>query len=297
MVDPVLAESGIDFTGCVAILNIGAWQTFRRVISTHSGDRFNYSTAGNARLHNTGHPVGMDRYCIYGPAAWDAPGEWYFDAAESAPYLIPPPGIDLATATTESKVLSEALVLDGAREVRVTGLSFRGYTLRLHNSKDCELRKLQLDYPFTIANPFAANLPYESKAWSARKWFGESSVDALTEISGDRSYVRDVRVRYSEGPALTVVGADCVIENCEFRGIDWHGLDYGFGIDLLAATRPALRYMTLAYAGGSEGLRLPNHSPSLVEYCHLHHCGLRQSDGAIIQTSTPECRGTEIRFN
>jgi hypothetical protein len=297
MVDPALAEPGLDFSGCVAILNIGSWQTFRRVISSHRGGRFTYSTASNPRLHESNHPVGMDRYCIYGRAALDAPGEWYFDAAESALYVIPPVGVDLASATVESKVLSEAIVVDGAQGLALSGFKFRGTTLRLRNTKDCELRNLRLDFPSAIANPFGPNLPYAGEQWNARKWFGESSVDALTEFGGDRLLVRDVQLRYSEGPAITVIGKEPLIENCEFRDIDWHGLDYGFGIDLLATTRPKVRYVTLAYAGGSEGLRLPNHSPSLVEYCHLHHCGLRQSDGAIIQTSMPDCRGTEIRYN
>jgi hypothetical protein len=297
MVDPALA--GQDFTGCVAILNIGAWQTFRRVITSHTGDRFTYSTAGNERLHHSKHPVGMDRYCIYGKACLDAPGEWYYDAAESALYVIPPPGTALADLDLRSKVIAEAVVLEGVRNVTLENFKFLGTTLRLTNCADCELVDLQLTAPSTVVDPFGPNPPHESKhgRWDARRWFGESSVDALVEVSGDRIVMRGLNVSLAEGPALTVIGDQPIIEDSHFWCNDWHGLDYGFGIDLLATTRPIVRRIELSWCGGSEGLRLPNHSPALVEHSHLHHCGLRQSDGAIIQTSTAGCKGTEIRFN
>ncbi|MEM7014795.1 MAG: hypothetical protein AAF585_25325, partial [Verrucomicrobiota bacterium] len=35
MIDADLAKAGINFKGCVAILNVGSWQTFRRVITDH----------------------------------------------------------------------------------------------------------------------------------------------------------------------------------------------------------------------------------------------------------------------
>ena len=93
------------------------------------------------------------------------------------------------------------------------------------------------------------------------------------------------------------MGKNNLIENCLFKDIDWHGLDYGFGVDLLAASFVTVRYVTLDHCGGSEALRLPNRGSSLVEYCHLHHGGLRQSDGSMIQTSTAKCAGTTIRYN
>ena len=293
MVDPEL--KGQDFTGCVAILNIGAWQTFRRVIESHTDDRFTYSTKGNVRLHHTDHPVGMDRYCIYGKAALDAPGERYYDAAESALYIIPLDGVDLRKL--ESKVMAEAIVLDGVSNVVVNGFRFLATTIRLRGASDCLLHNLSLIAPSTIANPFGPNLPYTSEEWNARTWFGETSVDSLFEIGGDRITLHGVEVRHAEGPGLTVIGDQPVITNCVFADNDWNGLDYGFGIDLLASTNPTFRKSRLSACGGSEGLRLPNHSPALVEYNELKFCGLRQSDGAIVQTSTAGCRGTVIRYN
>ena len=35
MVDPALAETGIDWTGAIGTLNVGSWQTYRRTIRDH----------------------------------------------------------------------------------------------------------------------------------------------------------------------------------------------------------------------------------------------------------------------
>ncbi len=307
MVDPRLAESGTDFTGCVAILNIGAWQTFRRVITKHEkgSGRFTYFADPKSRLFGADpHPVGMDHYCIYGFAALDQPNEWYFDRNSSTLYLCltPTDAKRLLEGTLEpqSKTLSEAIVLEDCEHVTFKGFALNGSSLRVEDSSNCTLDGVHLKYPSTIANPFGPNLPHpalSSKTWNSRQWFGETSIDAPFTVQGHHNIVRNCTVRFSEGPALTVIGEHHLIENCLFKDVDWHGLDNGYGIDLLAAAPVTVRYVTLDHCGGSEGLRLANHGKSLVEYCHLHHCGLRQSDGAIIQTSMADSAGTAIRYN
>ena len=307
MVDPQLVESGIDFTGCVAILNIGAWQTFRRVISSHEKgrDRFTYPVVESSRLVDAEpHPIGVDHYCIYGFAALDHPGEWYYDKERATLFLcVAPKDVEKlleGALEVRCKTLAEAVVIEGSAHLTFKGFRLRGASLRLEDASHCTIDDVHLTYPSTIANPFGPNLPHaslNSKTWSARKWFGETSIDAPFIVQGQHHVVRNCTVQYSEGPALTLIGEHHLVENCLFKDIDWHGLDYGFGIDLLAAAPVTVRQVTLDHCGGSEGLRLANHGASLVEYCHLHHCGLRQSDGAIIQTSMAESAGTIIRYN
>lgn len=302
MVDPDLSGTGLDFTDCVAVLNIGAWQTFRRTITKHGKgqDHFLYPTDKDSRLHKTKHPVGMDRYCIYGRAALDAPGEWFYDKKTSLLHFIPPDGTHPRDLHITHKRNAEILTIKNSSHLQLTGFQFRGTTLRVENSNHCHLEDIHIEFGSAIANPFGPNLPHpslKSKRWNARQWFGETSLDALTELSGNDNTIRNLTSRYGEGPALTVAGERNLIENCLFEDFDWHGLDYGFGLDFLQATPVTIRKVTLAHCGGSEGLRLANQGPSLVEYCHLHHCGLRQSDGAIIQTATAGVAGTEIRYN
>ncbi|MCH2183432.1 MAG: right-handed parallel beta-helix repeat-containing protein [Mariniblastus sp.] len=302
LIDAELADSGHDFTGCVAILNIGSWQTFRRVIQKHDTEknRLIYPTDPNSRLHQSKHPTEIDRYCLYGEAALDAPGEWFFDEKQSLLKVCLPEGTKPSQLRWASKVTDTAILGERCRYVKISGIEFFGTTIRMHQVQHCQLSDLEIAYGSTLSNPFGPNQPLSDQkpiTWSARRWFGESSVDTLTEIIGDDNLVQNMVARYSEGPILTVIGQRNRIENCLFQDFDWHGLDYGFGIDLLAAAPVTVRHVTLDHCGGSEGLRLPNHGKSLVEYCHLHHCGLRQSDGSIIQTSGAGAAGTEIRFN
>ena len=302
LIDSDLANSRCDFTGCVAILNIGSWQTYRRVIKKHDleQNRLIYPTDPKSRLHQSRHPVEIDRYCIYGEAALDAAGEWFYDQKQSTLKVCLPEGVKPSQLRFDSKQTDTAILGDGCRYIHLSGIHFFGTTVRMLNAHHCQLKDIKIDYGSTVSDPFGPNEPLSNKkpiTWSARRWFGESSVDALTEITGDDNLITDMVARFSEGPILTVNGKRNRIENCLFQDFDWQGLDYGFGIDLLAAAPITVRHVTLDHCGGSEGLRLPNHGKSLVEYCHLHHCGLRQSDGAIIQTSGPGAKGTEIRFN
>ena len=209
LVDSDLATSGIDFTGCVAILNIGSWQTFRRIITQHESrrDRFTYPTEPNHRLHNTEKPVEMDRYCIYGEAALDAPGEWFYDRKRSLLTLYPPPGTHPKDLKIESKQLDTAILGQGCSHIHVVGMEFYATTLRMKQVKNCLLQDLRVRFGSTVSDPFFKNISLsaqEQNEFTARKWFGETSLDVLTEITGDDNVIRDVEVRYSEGPGLTV---------------------------------------------------------------------------------------------
>ena len=93
----------LDWTGAVATLNIGSWQTFRRVVRTHGagGDRFTYETDPQSRLaRSKPHRVGFDRYFLAGKLeALDSPGEWFLDRRAGMLYLWAPDGTDPAGCT------------------------------------------------------------------------------------------------------------------------------------------------------------------------------------------------------
>lgn len=303
MVDPALAASNRDWSGAMAVLNVGSFQTFRRrILQFNPGnDHFRYLVNPNERLGGAGkHPVGMDRYCLFGRAALDHPGEWFYDAERKRLLVIPPEGVNLAEAVVETRVRDEVFVLKDSRHVKLSGFDVTGSVVQLENCRDCELSDVHFTYAACIANPFGENLPHESLVsprWNSRRWFKESSLTSLIEITGQNNVVRNCSVRWSEGPAMTFGGEGHLLENCLLHDNDWHGLDYGFGLDCLAAKGMNIRRLTMFNAGGSEGVRLANHGKSLVELSHLHHLGLRQSDGSCVQLSGDGIRGSEIRFN
>jgi len=68
MVDPKLAETDIDWTGAVATLNVGSWQTYRRIVRDHKrrGDSFKYEQDMPGHVESKRKWQGFDHYYLAG---------------------------------------------------------------------------------------------------------------------------------------------------------------------------------------------------------------------------------------
>jgi len=304
MVDPALAATGIDWTGALATLNIGSWQTFRRVVRTHGKgrDRFTYDRDEASRLAKArAHKPGFDRYFLAGKlAALDSPGEWFLDGRSL--YLWTPDGKSPADHTVEGKVRSYAIVAKGISHVELSGLHFFGAAFKLDDVRHCRIGGCHLLYPHGLFDPFGPAVgrephPDEPTPWPSRRWFKETSVVTPTFLRGEDNVLAHSSIRFTNGTAIVVVGTRNLIENCLLHDIDIYGLDTGLGVDLLGTTDSTIRYCTIFNMGSSEGIRLSNHGKTIVAYNYIHHGGLRQSDGGLVQAATPGVRGTEIHHN
>jgi len=306
MVDPALAATGIDWTGAVATLNVGSWQTFRRIVRSHraGSDRFTYDRDEGSRLAGRKpHRPGFDRYFLAGKLeALDSPGEWFLDRERGLLYLWPPDGRRPASGEVEVKTRPYALVAKGIRHVQVSGLHFFATTFKFEDAEDCSLDGLHLLFPSCVAEPFGEPVrrdraPDEPREWASRRWFGETSVVTPTYLGGRGNTLANSSIRYANGTSLVVHGTRNTIENCLIHDIDWYGLDTGLGVDLLGTSASAIRYCTIFNIGSSEGIRLTNRGATIVEYNYIHHGGLCQSDGALVQAATPGVAGTVVRYN
>jgi hypothetical protein len=92
-------------------------------------------------------------------------------------------------------------------------------------------------------------------------------------------------------------GQNNTLENCLIHDIDWHGLGYGHGVSMAGSATSVVRRCTIFNVGSSEGLVVAGKGPSVVEYNYIHHAGLVQSDGALIQSHGIRLAGTVIRYN
>jgi len=263
MVDPALAGTGIDWTGAVATLNIGSWQTFRRIVRSHGAgkDRFTYDRDPNHRLaKGKPHRPGFDHYFLAGKlAALDSGGEWFHDG--STLYLWTPDGKSPTTHTVEVKTRGYALTAKGVAHVSITGLHFFAATLKLEDARNCTLDRLCLTYPHGVWEPFGAAVglprhPDEPANWASRRWFKETSVVTPTFVGGEGNTIRRCTIRYANGSSIVVAGKRNLIEDCLIHDIDWYGLDTGLGVDLLGTQESTIRHCTVFNMGSSEGLRL-----------------------------------------
>ncbi|MBL7220040.1 MAG: right-handed parallel beta-helix repeat-containing protein [Phycisphaerae bacterium] len=311
IVDPELAKTGVDWTGALAVLNVGAWQTFLRTVENHKagGDSFQYAKDLGKRHESkqTQRKRAMkdfDRYFLYDKLeALDSPGEWFCDPKTSTLYLWPLDGRNPAGRTIEGKQRDYGFIANRKNHIQLDGLRFFATTVLLNNCNDCTIENCSLDYP-TYASPPArakSDIPKQVARTNAMFLGGLRGL-APTLISGKGNVVRNCSIAFSEAPGLILTGSANTVENCLIHDIDWRGLGNGVagncaGVLMPSSDRSIFRRNTLHHVGSSEGVVLPRRGPSICEYNYIHHGGLIQSDGALIQSSGIRLGGTIVRYN
>ena len=174
--------------------------------------------------------------------------------------------------------------------------------VKFEDASHCRIDGVHLTFPHGVHDPFGppvggARSPEEPKKWASRQWFKETSVVTPTFLGGSACVLANSSIRYANGTSVVLAGENNTIENCLIHDIDWYGLDTGLGVDMLGAQASAIRYCTIFHMGSSEGVRITNRGATTVEYNYIHHGGLCQSDGALVQCGTPGIAGTQIRYN
>ncbi|MGB2819517.1 MAG: right-handed parallel beta-helix repeat-containing protein, partial [Phycisphaerae bacterium] len=314
IVDPQLAGTGVDWTGALAVLNVGAWQTFLRAVRNHGAgkDSFEYATDlgtrhESQRTRAKRRQPGFDRYFLFGKLeALDAPGEWFLDRGTRTLYLWPPDGGDPSGRRIEGKAREYGFVASGRSHVRIEGVRFFAATFLFSDAEDCSIEDCDLEYP-TYAGP-AGRLEgirthlTKQVISSNRHFLAGLRGLAPTEVSGRRNVVRNCRIAFSEAPGLMLAGSENTVENCLIHDVDWRGLGNGVatncaGVRMSSSARSVFRRNTVHHVGSSEGVILPSLGPSVCEYNYIHHGGLVQSDGGLIQCGGTRQNGTVIRYN
>ncbi|MHC4565477.1 MAG: right-handed parallel beta-helix repeat-containing protein [Planctomycetota bacterium] len=279
MVDPALAKTGIDWTGAVGTLNVGSWQTYRRIIRNHEagGDSFKYERNMPGHVEPKRKWEGFDHYYLSGKLeALDAPTEWHLDRENLTLYLWTNDGRSPAGRNVEAKVREYAFDAKGRQFIELAGFHFYGATFRFDFCSDCVVDNCHLSFP---------------------TWARTVGPAAQTLIEGSRNVIRNCSVVFGDGPGVVVRGEHNTLENCLIHDVDFNALDRGHGVSFSGSAKSTVRNCTVFNMGSSEGLTVGGLGPSIVEYNYIFNGGLLQSDGGLIQCHGIKLNNTVIRYN
>ena len=271
-----LAESGKDFKGCVAVLNIGHWRTWARRITDHRAgqDHFSYDTAGLPKEQIQK----FSGYHILGLAALDRPNEWWFDSDTKTIYYMPPLEADPNSLELRGRVRNFGIDLDRCSEIEISGLHFHASGFWLNECNDVSLRDCSFDYPST--NRFIQGDFQYFAAWNP-----SSNGNTMPSFFGGKrnSFVNNT-VRWCNAP-VHLGSEEMVIENCLFSDIEWEVNSDGGSGAVMIGKDSVFRQNTITRCGNSEGLRAVGEG-TILDHNRLSDMSNLQHDGSALNVGT-----------
>lgn len=279
-----LAGSRIDFTNAIAILNIGAWNSFATRVERHEpgSGSFTYARDLWDRLGRDDYwELRRDHSWFYlegGLDLLDAPGEWVYLPDSGDLYLWPLHGGAPDDLEIRGKAITYALEIENSSHVIVKGLDFFAATFRIASSHHVTVEDADLMYPSY-----------------SRRMVGVLGIPDVTRVEGSENTVRNSTFAYTDGEGLVIEGENNLIENNYFHDINYSAVGPAVTIDGNEGVGTTYRRNTIHRGGASVGLRAGPRS--LVEYNDIYDVGHLQGDGSLIQMSPANQLGSVIRYN
>ncbi len=289
---PDLSATGIDFTGAMAVMNIGKWQTHSRRVMSHQA-------GSNAFRYKADNPV-LDDPTFWDDGYWeqtqryylechldclDSEGEWFYDPKTSMLYLWAPGGGRPQKVRAQHRTYG--IQAHGLNHVVVQGLDFFACTIDFQNARNSTI----MDCDF---------LYFEH----SKRMLGEEDAGQHNDftcatrlhgpISGSYNAVINCTFSYCDGGALWVEGNYDRIENVLAHDLDWSGVGYHTW-HLQGAENALVRRVSIHRAGASEVLSAGR--ANTVELCDIGpDVGMLQQDGAAIQFRPHLHLGSIVRY-
>ncbi|CAL4079456.1 unnamed protein product [Meganyctiphanes norvegica] len=303
IVDFDLANSGIDATGVMAILNIGSWVTYVRPVLDHEmgSQNFTYN-------HDMGDvpwkPNHNQYYLEAGLSLLDAPEEWVYDNSSKTLYFIPPNGIcpDPSSNSLRGRNLDYGLIITDSSWLNIANITFMASNINAYSESK----------PFTQINEIKLDSLTFKFASASHRMLGSTDEPLFTKLTamchshGVKLYGRvsvvNCTFEGSESLALVHNGIGNLIHNNLFIYNDWTGYWSGFdgqgGGDLHGSGyEEVISQNTFWYNGDTNSIR-PG-ANATVKYNHITGtcAGKIKSDGAAIQVVVDNQKGSIISHN
>ena len=263
----------------IAILNLGSFRTWSRLVTNHSGSTFNYATVPNWKTkHHYYYLEGRKEFL-------DQEGEWWYDTYNNADslYYYAANGVNPNRLDFRGKVQSYAFSITGSQYVQIKNLEFFATTVYFSNGDNCLVYGCNFMYP----------------SCSKRMLRTVDTEPEMTKFASGSSgsSIRNCAFRNTDGTALEMWGGTDTVDNCYFNKIDYSVADNS-SIMLtirMNGTSNVFRKNTVHRTGGSATVMVGD--AGLVEYNNLYDTGHLQSDGSMIQFMEGQQDGAICRYN
>ena len=310
-----LAATGKDFTGAIAVLNIGNFMTHSRAINAHSAgsNTFTYDAdymddsilegfLDHQHYWQPGY-LNAGRYFLEAHLnCLDSCKEWYFNPKTKELYFWSPNG-KKPEGDIRGKTIDYAIDVDGAEHLVIRGFDFFGCTFRLIKATHCTVEDCDLSYfsynkrmlgvedgwnrmYSTISTVIRSPNSYLDFT-DAKDKTGHTLLEEWEGIRGGytESYntIRNCTFAYCDGGAFAMCGKYDQVDNVLLHDIDWTGVGF-ISVHLWESDEASLRRLTAYTTGASEFLQTGN--KCFVELCDFgKELGIMQNDGSAIQVS------------
>jgi len=297
-----LADAGVSFEGCVAMLNFAPPLNTARVITNHvaGSDQFDYSPVIDKYKRHLAYYLegGVDNA---ERAMLDSREEWAYDESTKTLYLWADDGLNPDERTIAGKNQSHFFIGDAStRYITIDGLDFFATAFKFSGSDYITVQNCNLDYCAYSQRALGSIL------WAEPAFFEGSESDFCVECT-----VYNCEFSYSSGSALIgLYVQDLLVENNLFyhtayscasrlagntsKMVSTFDIDYSRGC--------IFRRNTVERSGSSQTVRIRRDYdgpvvPWVVEYNYVTDCSLLQSDGAAIYSPGASVVESAGRYN
>lgn len=287
-----IAATGIDWTGALAVLNVGhQFKTWVRKIDEHGAgsDEFTYTlTERMSNGKEDGPTWGDDRFYLIGKIeAFTSPGEWFHDEENRRLLFIPPDGQKPGPGDVSIKVRDHGMTGRAVKHVEISGLQFFGCTFQFEESHDLVIENCHILYP------------NYSRLLNATLEPADRRREVLTEVSGSGNTMRRLWIAYGNTAGIRISGHANVLEDSVIHDICWNGNINYPGVMVSGTTgepcESRISRCTI-YNSGNVGILYRNRK-NIIEYNHVYNTGLACKDIAAIHTGSPEAAGSVTHHN
>ena len=300
-----LKDSGLDMTGAIGILNIGAWNSFMAKVDHHTpgSNEFTYTdTFGN-------YPTKWKHSKYYLEDKLDlldAPEEWFFNKDTKVLYFIPPVGKTFTGATSlRGKVMSYAMKISDSYNVEVKNIDFFGTTVKAAANRAARtgINGLRFD-------SLNFNYPCASKRMLQEVSLPECMVVDGTGRDDGKMWINKRTYTFfnntfhgADGKPLAYSGSHITLQNNLFEYNDWTSTnslvaDGGHATVGSHSINDVIIRNTLRNNGDGVGLR-PGRENAVVAYNDISGTcfGMQRLDGTAIQLAQRAQTNSTVTHN